>query len=164
MPHIHTGTGELDFTVCGYIVHDNKTLLIKHKYLPIWTPPAGHIEVDQTPIEALYNEIHEEAGIPASSLTLIPTQKYDPSFVRTPTAEELPLPFDFEVHDIVDGHRHINVSYVLVSATNHVEPGEGESNTFKWFTVDELRAFKDTNKSIISSGIFAIEHVRENQS
>lgn len=164
MPHIHTGTGELDFTVCGYVVHDDKTLLIKHKYLPIWTPPSGHIEVDQTPTEALYAEIREEAGIPAKSLELVPTKTYAPSFIRSITAEELPLPFDFEVHPVIDGHRHINVSYVLKSDTNHVEPGEGESNTFKWFTVDELRAFKDTNSSIISSAIFAIEHVRENQS
>lgn len=163
MPHIHTGAGELDFTVCGYIVHDDKTLLIKHKYLPIWTPPAGHIEVDQTPIEALYNEIQEEAGIAAGSLDLVTTQEYHPNFDRSATAEELPLPFDFEVHPVIDGHRHINVSYVLKSSTNHVEPGEGESNTFKWFTVDELRDFKDTNRSIISSAIFAIEHVRENQ-
>lgn len=163
MPHIHTGTGELDFTVCGYIVHEDKTLLIKHKYLPIWTPPAGHIEIDQTPIEALFNEIKEEAGIAAESLELVPTQSYGPQFVRTPEAVEMPLPFDFEVHPINDGHRHINVSYVLISDTNHVEPGAGESNTFKWFTVDELRAFKDTNRSIISSAIFAIEHVRENQ-
>lgn len=163
MPHIHTGTGELDFNVCGYVVHNDKALLIKHKYLPIWTPPAGHIEIDQTPIEALYAEIREEAGIPAESLTLMPTKAYAADFERTPAATELPLPFDFEVHPIVDGHRHINMSYVLQSNTNHVEPGQGESNTFKWFTVDELHAFKDTNKSIISSAIFAIEHVRENQ-
>lgn len=163
MPHIHTGTGELDFTVSGYIVHDDKTLLIKHKYLPIWTPPSGHIEVDQTPIEALFAEIKEEAGIAAESLKLIPTQLYRPEFNRSETAEELPLPFDFEVHQVIDGHRHINVSYILQSNTNNVEPDVGESNTFKWFTVDELRAFEDTNKSIISSAIFAIEHVRENQ-
>jgi ADP-ribose pyrophosphatase YjhB (NUDIX family) len=163
MPHIHTGTGELDFTVCGYVVHADKALLIKHKYLPIWTPPAGHIEIDQTPIEALYAEIKEEAGIPVKALELVPTKEYNKNFKRTPEATELPLPFDFEVHPIIDGHRHINMSYVLTSTTNHIEPGEGESNTFKWFTVDELRAFKDTNKSIISSAIFAIEHVRENQ-
>ncbi len=162
MPHIHTGAGELDFTVCGYVVHDNKTLLIKHKYLPIWTPPSGHIEVNQTPIEALYAEIREEAGIYEDSLELLPTQTQNDAFIRTPEAEAMPLPFDFEVHNVIDGHRHINVSYVLKSSTNHVEPGEGESNTFKWFTVDELRTFKDTNNSIISSAIFAIEHVREN--
>lgn len=163
MPHIHTGTGELDFTVSGYIVYDDKTLLIKHKYLPIWTPPSGHIEVDQTPVEALYAEISEEAGIAKESLELMPTQAYKPRFERNDTAEELPLPFDFEVHPIADGHRHINMAFVLKSSTNHVEPGKGESNTFKWFTVDELRAFKDTNKSIISSALFAIEHVRGNK-
>ena len=45
MAHIHTESGQFDYTVSGYLVHNNKTLLIKHKYLPIWTSPAGHIEV-----------------------------------------------------------------------------------------------------------------------
>jgi 8-oxo-dGTP pyrophosphatase MutT (NUDIX family) len=163
MPHIHTGTGEFDYTVAGYIVHEDKTLLIKHKYLPIWTAPAGHIEVNQTPLDALYAEIGEEAGITREHLTLVETHPRPASFIRNEEATELPIPFDLEYHPIIDGHRHIGLSYVLISDTNHVEPGAGESNTFKWFTVDELRAFKDTNKSIISSGIFAIEHVRENQ-
>ena len=160
MPHIHTGDGEFDFTVAGYLVHDNKTLLIKHKYLPIWTAPAGHIEINQSPIDALYMEIGEEAGIDKKHLTLIETQPRPASFVRNPEATELPLPFDMEYHPIVDGHRHINLSYVLTSDTNNVEPGPGESNTFKWFTVDELKAFGDTNDSVKSAAIYAIECVR----
>lgn len=31
MPHIHTGDGQFDFTVSGYLVHKNKTLLITHR-------------------------------------------------------------------------------------------------------------------------------------
>jgi hypothetical protein len=71
------------------------------------------------------------------------------------------LPFDLEHHPVDAAHRHINLSYALRSNTNHVEPGPGESNTFKWFTVDELRTFSETNDSIISSAIFAIEAARE---
>lgn len=163
MPHIHTGDGEFDFTVAGYLVHDDKTLLIKHKYLPIWTAPAGHIEVNQSPIDALYMEIHEEAGISREHLTLIETQPRPATFVRNPEATELPLPFDLEYHPILDGHRHINLSYLVLSDTNHVEPGPGESNTFKWFSLDELRGFTDTNDSVKSAAIYAIEYVREHQ-
>jgi ADP-ribose pyrophosphatase YjhB (NUDIX family) len=161
MPHIHTGDGEFDFTVSGYIVHGDKTLLIKHKKLPIWTPPSGHIELHQTPIDALYMEIEEETGIGREHLTLIDTHPYSPTHIRTPEATTIPLPFDLETHPIDDAHGHINLAYALISDTNHVEPGPGESNTFKWLTVDELRTFSETNSSIISSAIFAIEAARE---
>lgn len=164
MPHIHTGSGEYDFTVAGYIVHDDKTLLIKHKYLPIWTAPAGHIEVDQTPLEALYNEIQEEAGISKEHLTLVETQPRSKLLKRPVDHVALPIPFDFETHPIIDGHRHINISYVLTSSTNHVEPGPNESNTFKWFTLDELRDFEDTNDSVKSAAIYAIGAAKEFQS
>lgn len=164
MPHIHTGDGEFDFTVAGYIVHDDKTLLIKHKYLPIWTAPAGHVEVNQTPLEALYTEVREEAGISKEHLTLVETHKRSTTLKRPAEHVELPLPFDFETHPIVDGHRHINLSYALISDTNHVEPGPGESNTFKWFSLDELETFTDTNDSVKSAAIYAIQAVREYQS
>lgn len=164
MPHIHTGDGEFDFTVAGYLVHDDKTLLIKHKYLPIWTAPAGHIELNQSPIDALYAEIKEEAGITTDHLTLIETRPRPASFTRNPDATELPLPFDLEYHPIIDGHRHINLSYVLLSDTNNVEPGPGESNTFKWFTLDELHVFTDTNDSVKSAATYAIEVAREYRS
>lgn len=163
MPHIHTNSGEYDLTVAGYLVHDDSTLLIKHKKLPIWTPPSGHVELNQTPLDALYMEIREEAGIHQSDLTLIETHARPTGFISSANAVRLPLPFDVETHPIDETHSHINLSYALKSATSDVTPGLGESNTFKWFTVDELRTFKETNDSIISSAIFAIEYVREHQ-
>lgn len=162
MPHIHTGEGQFDFTVSGYLVYNNTTLLIKHKYLPIWTPPAGHIELDQTPIDALYAEISEEAGIDRSHLKLIETTPY-PTSRKRGAATELALPLDMEYHDIQDGHRHINMAYILTSDTNNVEPGPGESNTFKWFTADELKNFDETNASIISSALYALHYVQKRE-
>lgn len=158
MPHIHTKGGQYDFTVAGYLVHKNKTLLIKHKYLPIWMPPGGHIELDQTPIEAVFMEIKEEAGIDVSHLELVETQPYTKSFKRG-EAVALPLPFDMEHHAITDTHRHINMAYIIKSDTDNVEPGAGESNTFRWFTADELRDFTETNDSIRSSALYALEYV-----
>ena len=157
MPHIHTGDGEFDFTVSGYIVHDNKTLLIKHKYLPIWTSPSGHVEPNQTPIDALYAEISEETGIDRNHLRLLDTTPYPADRLVDPGSTKLPLPFDIEDHAITGAHRHVCFSYVLACDTNHVEPGPGESNTFKWFTADELRAFTDTNDSVRSAALYAIE-------
>ncbi len=157
MPHIHTGNGEYDFTVSGYVVHDNKTLLIKHKTLPVWTPPAGHIEVHQTPIDALYAEIEEEAGITRDHLTLIETCPYPSSTKRGSGTVELPLPFDFETHPINTTHRHINLAYVLMSDTDKVTPGPGESMTYRWFTSSELREFTETNESLQNTALRALE-------
>lgn len=163
MPHIHTKDGEYDLTVCGYLVHDNKTLLIKHKKLPIWTPPSGHVELDQSPIDALHAEIREEAGIDESQLELIETHHRPESFTTSNDAVAMPLPFDLEHHPVTNGHRHINLSYVLKSHTNSVEPGLGESNTFKWFSIEELRTFKEANDSIISAATYAIDAARASQ-
>ncbi len=163
MPHIHTGEGQFDFTVAGYLVHKNKTLLIKHKYLPIWTPPAGHIELNQTPIDALFTEIREETGIDASHLKLIETQSHTKDFKRG-QATALPLPFDLEYHPIIDGHQHVNLAYIVKTDTDNVEPGSGESNTFRWFTAKELHSFKDTNDSILSSALYALEYVSQKES
>jgi ADP-ribose pyrophosphatase YjhB (NUDIX family) len=157
MPHIHTADGQFDFTVAGYLIHDNTTLLIKHKYLPIWTPPAGHIELNQTPVEALFAEIKEETGISAEHLEFIETHPYPESSKRG-NAVAIPIPFDFEHHAITDTHRHINLAYALKCSTNDVQPGPGESNTFRWFSAEELRSFSETNDSIKSTALRALEY------
>ncbi|MFI5212482.1 MAG: NUDIX domain-containing protein [Candidatus Saccharimonadales bacterium] len=164
MAHIHTQSGQFDYTVAGYLVHDNKTLLIKHKYLPIWTAPAGHIELDESPIETLYKEILEESGIDQSHLTLIETHAETRDWRRGDQATYVPVPFDMEYHDIIDGHRHINMNYILTCDTDIVQPGEGESPTYQWFTIDELEAFTETRPSIVQSAIYAIKYIREHQS
>ncbi len=158
MPHIHTGDGQFDFTVSGYLVFKDKTLLIKHKYLPIWTPPAGHIELNQTPIDALFMEIWEESGISKEHLTLIETTTDTKNFARG-KATRLPLPFDLEYHTILDGHQHINLAYILKTDTDQVNPGSGESKDYKWFTTEELDTFTETNESILSSARYALEYV-----
>lgn len=164
MAHIHTEANQFDYTVCGYLVHNDKALLIKHKYLPIWTPPSGHIELDESPIDALYKETLEEAGIDQPHLTLIETNTETRDWERGEHATYIPLPFDMEYHDVIDGHRHINMNYILISDTSVVEPGMGESQTFKWFTVDELKTFTETRPAIIKSAIYAINYIQEHQS
>ena len=40
-----------DLTVAGYILNNNKTLLIYHKKIGLWLPVGGHIEENETPVE-----------------------------------------------------------------------------------------------------------------
>lgn len=162
MGHIHSES-EYDYTVSGMLVHKNKVLLIKHKYLPIWTPPAGHVELSETPIEALYKEIKEEAGIEAVHLTLLQPYTGVDEIDRVSELRH-PLPFDMGVHAIGDdGHRHINMVYMFICDTDVVAPEVGESQIYQWFTHDELEAFQEIPPAIRQCAQFAISYVRENK-
>lgn len=52
----------------------------------------------------------------------------------------------------------------LNTELNQVESKDRESNTFKWFTIEELEEFRETRPNIINQAIFAIQHIGKNKS
>ena len=56
MAHINK---DIDYVVTIFIVHNNRVLLVDHIHLGAWFAPGGHIELNETPDEALYREIQE---------------------------------------------------------------------------------------------------------
>lgn len=154
MPHIHD---LYDFTVSGVLVHDNKTLLIKHKKLPMWTPPAGHVELYQTPIEALHAEILEEAGIDRTHLSIVSNNPSELPPATLEDGERIAVPFEINIHNITDTHKHIDLGYLVLSDTDVVAPGEGESQEWKWFTAEELRGFAEIPENIRARHLYALE-------
>jgi ADP-ribose pyrophosphatase YjhB (NUDIX family) len=166
VPHIHTEAGQYDYATSGYIVNSGRVLLIRHKKLPMWTPPSGHIELHQNPIDALYMEIREEAGIQKEHLTLVETHTETKSFRRHTSAglqgKRIPVPFDIDEHQFgTESHMHVDFGYILVSTTDAVQPEEGESQEFKWFTDDELANFSETISTVIDRSRYALSYVRE---
>lgn len=146
MSHIHTNTGECDFTVTGFVVHNEKLLLIKHKKMHSLLPPGGHIEVNQSPIEALYTEILEEAGITKHDLELITSyHNANLNFIQETDSSSLAVPFDINIHDITTGssHRHIDLAYILLSRTNSVKPETGESQEYGWYSKPNIQNLND---------------------
>ena len=59
---------ERHFTVTGFVVHRDRTLLLWHPLLRMWVPPGGHIEPNEEPVEAALREIREETGLDAELL------------------------------------------------------------------------------------------------
>ena len=53
------------FTVSGFVVEGDRTLLHWHQKLQLWLPPGGHIDPDEDPVQATVREVLEETGIAA---------------------------------------------------------------------------------------------------
>lgn len=48
--------------------HEGQWLLVRHRDRDTWEMPGGHIESNETPIEAAHRELFEEAGVKAGVL------------------------------------------------------------------------------------------------
>lgn len=165
MGHIHSDS-EYDYTASATIVHNNKVLLLFHHKLHLWLPPAGHIELNEHPIEALYRETEEETGLTQDHLTLITPFTDNLALERNPdTNLSLPIPFDIDVHTVNEaGHRHIDFSYIFVSDTDIVRKEENGAEQLEWFTLEEIRELSPMPKKVYSHAEYALNQVGKTQS
>lgn len=164
MGHIH-GDSEYDYTVRGVIVHSGKVLLLFHHKFGMWLPPGGHVELDETPVEALYREIKEETSLSEEQLTMVLPFKDNLSLERDEGfGVALPLPFDIDVHPINDtGHRHIDLAYIFTSTTDAVQAEEGGSEQLRWFTLEEIGTLPSMPRKTYGHAEYALKKVKELQ-
>ena len=135
MPHIHK---EIDFAVGVFIVHRNKVLLVFHKALQLWLPVGGHIELNETPEQALFREAKEESGLDIELIGEKPeAQAEGRKFLYAPRY------MDF--HPIKDGHFHVGLVYFARADTDTVQLAEQAHDEIRWFTREELA---DPEKSV----------------
>lgn len=120
-----------DLVVAGYIIHDNKVLLIHHRKLDLWLPVGGHIEENETPDHALLREVKEELNIDVDILNVSSLPKV--GSVRS----NLAVPFNVNVHSVGD-HDHCCFFYVC----RPINPGQlrinNELKNFGWFSKYDL--------------------------
>ncbi|MBU1631833.1 MAG: NUDIX domain-containing protein [Nanoarchaeota archaeon] len=122
---------KLDLTVAGYIIHDNKVLLIHHNKLNLWLPVGGHIDSNETPDRALMREIKEEVNLNVEILGNSPVP------LIGNTKENLALPFHTNTHSVGD-HDHF-CSFYLCKPNNPTELKiNSELRDFGWFSEDDL--------------------------
>ena len=121
-----------DLVVAGYILHDNKVLLVHHKKLGLWLPIGGHINENETPDEALIREVKEEVGIDIKILneSSIPLK----GNIKT----NLAIPYYVNVHSVGD-HDHCCLFYIC-KAINPEELviNKSELKDFNWFNKNDL--------------------------
>jgi ADP-ribose pyrophosphatase YjhB (NUDIX family) len=95
------------FTVTGFVVHGDKTLLLWHPLLQMWVPPGGHVEDDEDPAAAVLREIREETGLDTE---IVPEE--EPLGLSYP--QQLPAPHTILLersYEAAPPHQHVDLIY-----------------------------------------------------
>ncbi len=121
-----------EFVVEGYVLKEDKLLLVFHKKMGMWFPPGGHINANELPEDALKREIKEETGLDVSVES---TLKYSNDF----NVEILGMPHHIQVENIKDDHYHIDLVYVCRPMGGKLMKNE-ESDTIGFFSLDEINS------------------------
>ena len=140
MPHIHTEENQHDLTVTSYIVRvdtpEPKALLHMHRKLNVLLPVGGHVELDETPWQAMAHELTEESGYTLSQLQILQPQS---RIKKISNVVQHPYPLSMNTHEIPDGHYHTDIQYGFVTTEDpSVQINEGESSDLRWVTQKEL--------------------------
>lgn len=140
MPHIHTEKNQHDLTVTAYILRvdtpEPMALLHMHKKLNILLPVGGHVELDETPWQAISHELTEESGYQLNQLHILQPR----SRIKTMTkVVQHPYPLSMNTHDITSEHYHTDIEYGFITTENpRLEIEEEESADVRWVTKQEL--------------------------
>ncbi len=145
MSHIHTQKGQHDHTVGMYIFREDGTqprlILHMHKKLGILLQFGGHVELNETPWQAVVHEIKEESGYDMSQLKILQPKNRITALTNTILH---PYPVVLETHKIGEDHFHSNDAFAFVTAEDPAhDVDDNESKDIRLVTAAELAALTD---------------------
>lgn len=140
MPHIHTADNQHDLTVSAFIVRVDtavpKILLHMHRKHHILLPIGGHVELSETPWQAIAHELTEESGYMLEQLMVLQPKS---RIKQMTNVVQHPYPLSMNTHDIPSKHFHTDVQYGFVANADPLAvPDDGESLDMRWLSRDEL--------------------------
>jgi 8-oxo-dGTP diphosphatase len=144
MPHIHTDPGQHDHTVTAYIVRTDtpepRVLLHMHRKLNILLPVGGHIELHETPWQAMTHELLEESGYHIDDVEILQPSERITSLSQVSLH---PYPLVMNTHDIPGDHFHSDTAYgFVVTGDPSRTAEEGESLDLRWLSLKEIQDLK----------------------
>ena len=135
----------------GYVVQNDKIILVNHKKLGMWLPVGGHMEENETPDQAVKREVKEEAGLDIEIIS----ENY-PKF-KNERVEMLSRPFLIALQDIDKEHQHIDLQFVCRPIDKFELSGTEEC---RWFTLEEMEELGNCPDEIKYFGKEAINIVK----
>tara|TARA_B110000438_G_scaffold293555_1_gene333610 strand:- start:2152 stop:2625 length:474 start_codon:yes stop_codon:yes gene_type:complete len=149
------------FTSTIFVIYKSKIALHWHNKVEEWLPAGGHIDDNETPIEAGLREVKEEMGIEVKILSK-PRYSFD-------HVTNIPVPEAILIESVFDKkigtHEHIDFIYFAIPTLEKTSL----SDDWIWVTTKELLSEKKlTNKNgllksppddVIKLGVDAIKMV-----
>ncbi len=136
------------FTATAYIIQEGRVLLLLHPKFSRWLPPGGHLEENETPVEAMHREVMEETGL---EVEIIEQENIKVDFwnAKSILRPYLCLLEEFPAYKDKPAHQHIDFIYLTKPKTENPLP-----NDVKWFTLEEVESlsfeeiFEETKQTI----------------
>jgi 8-oxo-dGTP diphosphatase len=121
----------------GYVVRDDRVLLLWHGSLSRWVPTGGRIELasGEYPHEALIREVQEETGL---SVAVVSSGGME---VRDEAASPLPMPVSIQEIRISPSAEYLDFVYFCHVAGGEVSLDYRAARAYHWFSKDDLQRF-----------------------
>jgi len=133
-------------TATCFIIDSGKILFLMHKKLGKWMPPGGHVETDETPIEAICREVLEETGF---NIEIIDTYRDDR--IKDEVAEEAIRPMAIMVENVkyeTGMHIHFDLDYMAMLGKK-ADGIAAEQHEIRWIgenEIDSLDTFENVRR------------------
>lgn len=170
MPHIHTNAGDHDHTASAYIIRvdekgeNPRMVLHRHKKLNVYLQFGGHIEIQETPWQALVHELREETGYDISQLKIVQPINTITSLTNA-VAHPTPICHNTHAFDDQASHFHSDIGYLLVTSEEPThEPDDGESSDILLLSQEEILKLSENEvfANIKEIALFCFSVLKEN--
>ena len=123
------------YFAAGYLVKDNKVLLVHHKGFDKWVPSGGHLEENETPDQAVIREWKEETNL---DVEIIPA--HENAFAGDDNATPIPMPFhiDLEREGFTVPHLGHFFYVKLLDEKQIISISKDELFNYGWFSKEDL--------------------------
>lgn len=118
-----------EFCATVYILKEDKVLLHLHPKFRKYLPAGGHLEKNETPIEAAHREVKEETGL---NIRLVDTE----GPLSYPQAVSLTTPFLCLLEDIEKPYPHQHVDFIYLGKPINEET---PLTPFKYYSFEEAQ-------------------------
>lgn len=132
-------------TASGFVVRDDRLLLVFHRKHNVWIYPGGHVESNETPDEACLREIFEETGLHCRITSPRDTTLGLPGVVEVLHIPWMVLCERIPPYGTQPEHCHIDFAYIcepLAGEGDHIIEDKRETDGIGWFTLEELGSLK----------------------